>query len=129
MIERAKERLPLIRPLLVPFALYLVLLVVSINWVEALSTSPWRYPVALLPLLPGIFLAMGILRAIRKLDDLARKNLLEGMAISFALTLVFTLSLGFLGFAGLAQPNAAYITLFMAVTWLIGKLISARRYQ
>jgi hypothetical protein len=129
MIERAKERFPLIRPLLIPLVIYIGLLAWSLNWLQSHPDSAWRYAVALAPLLPGIFIALGIVQAIRKLDELAQKVLLEGLAISFAFTLVLTLSLGLLGMAGLPQPNAAYIAFFMIVMWLVGKLFFSRKYE
>jgi hypothetical protein len=129
MIERAKERFSLIRPLLIPMVLYIGLLAWSLNWLQSHPDSAWRYLVALAPMLPGIFIAIGILRAIRKLDELAQKILLEGMAVSFAFTLVLTLSLGLLGMAGLPQPNTIYISLFMVVIWLVGKLFFSGKYQ
>jgi len=129
MIERAKERFPLIRPLLIPLVFYLGLLAWSLNWLQAHPDSSWRYPVALAPMLPGVFIAFGIVRAIRKLDELAQKILVEGMVVSFVFTLVLTLSLGLLGMADFPQPNAAYISLFMVVVWLIGKLFITGKYR
>ena len=129
MIERAKERFPLIRPLLIPLVFYLGLLAWSLNWLQAHPDSSWRYPVALAPMLPGVFIAFGIVRAIRKLDELAQKILVEGMVVSFVFTLVLTLSLGLLGMADFPQPNAAYISLFMVVMWLVGKLFITGKYQ
>jgi hypothetical protein len=129
MIERAKERFPLIRPLLVPLILYIGLLTWSVHWLEVHPDSTWRYAAALAPLLPGIFIALGIIRAVRRLDELAQKILLEGMAVSFFFTLILTLSLGLLGMAGLPQPNTVYISLFMVVMWLVGKLFFSGKYQ
>lgn len=129
MIERMKERFHLIRPLLIPFGMYLVTLGVSLTWIETHPDADWRYLVALLPLVPGIFLTLGILRAIRKLDEMSRMILVNGIEISFAFTLFLTISLGFLGMAGFPQPNAAYISFFMLVMWLVGKLFITRKYQ
>jgi len=129
MIERAKERFPLIRPLLIPMVLYIGLLAWSLNWLQSHPDSAWRYLVALAPMLPGIFIALGILRAIRRLDELAQKILLEGMSVSFFFTLILTLSLGLLSIAGLPQPNIVYISLFMVVMWLAGKLFFSGKYQ
>jgi hypothetical protein len=129
MIERAKERFPLIRPLLIPLVFYLGLLAWSLNWLQSHPDSTWRYLVALAPMLPGIFIALGILRAVRRLDELAQKILLEGMSVSFFFTLILTLSLGLLGMAGLPQPNTVYISLFMVVMWLAGKLFFSGKYQ
>ena len=80
-------------------------------------------------MLPGVFIVLGVVRAIRKLDELAQKILMEGIANSFVLTLVLTLSLGLLGMAGLRQPNAVYISLFMVVMALLGKLLVSGKYQ
>jgi hypothetical protein len=129
MIERAKERFPLVRPLLIPLILYLGILAFSLHWIEVNPTSAWRYLVALAPMLPGIYIMLGVVRLIRKLDEMAQKILLEAAAISFVLTLVLTLSLGLLGMAGLQQPNAVYISLFMVVTALLGKLLISGKYQ
>jgi hypothetical protein len=128
MIERAKERFPLIRPLLIPLVFYIGLLAWSLHWLQSHPASAWRYLVVLAPMLPGIFIAFGILRATRKLDELAQKIILEGMAVSFVFTLILTLSLGLLSMAGLPQPNTVFISLFMAVMWLAGKLFFSGKY-
>jgi hypothetical protein len=108
---------------------YIGLLAWSLNWLQSHPSSAWRYLVALAPMLPGIFITLGILRAIRRLDELAQKILLEGVAVSFIFTLILTLSLGLLGMAGLPQPNTVYISLFMVVMWLVGKLFFNGKYQ
>jgi hypothetical protein len=129
MLERLKYRARLIRPLLVPFVIYIGLLVFAINWLEANPESSWRYLIAILPLLSGVFIAIGMVRAIGQLDELERKTLMDGMAISFACTFILALSLGLLGLAGFPQLNGMYIALFMSVVWLVGKLWMTWRYQ
>ena len=129
MIERAKARAKLIRPLLIPLGLYLVLIWFSSNWLETLPQGPWRYALALTPMLPGIWIAVGILRAIQKLDELERLILLEGMAVSFLATLILVISLGFLQMAGMPPISGVYIGLFMLVSWLAAKLALHRKYE
>ena len=129
MFERAKERFPLIRPLLIPLVLYMGILAWSLNWLQSHPDSTWRYAVALAPMLPGIFIVIGAVRAIQKLDELAQKILMDGIAVSFMFTLVLTLSLGLVSLAGFPQPNAIYISLFMVVMWLVGKLFRTGKYQ
>ena len=80
-------------------------------------------------MLPGLWLAFGVVQAIRRLDELERKNLLDGMVFSFAGTLILTMSLGFLNIAGFPQVNASLIALVMVILWLVGKLWSGRMYQ
>lgn len=129
MFERARERWALVRPMLIPFVLYLVLLVFAVTWLQNNPASRWTYLVALLPMIPGLFIAGGVVRAIRKLDELAQKTLLEAIAISFGFTLILTLSLGLLGMAGFPQPDGMYIALFMIVMALVAKLVLSRKYE
>jgi hypothetical protein len=129
MIERIKARAKLIRPLLVPLVFYIGLLFLSLNWLESNPDSNWRIPVALTPMIPGTFIAMGIVRAIQQVDEMERLILLEGLAVSFTGTLILVLSMGFLGYAGVQQLNGAYIALFMTLFWLVGKLWVTRRYE
>lgn len=129
MLERAKERFHLIRPLLVPFILYIGLLVFSMSWLERNPESAWRYAVALLPMLPAVWIAVGVIRAIRNLDEMARGILYEGLAIAALLTFLVSTGLGFLEIAGLPKLNSIYIAFFMVLAWLAGKLLVSRRYE
>ncbi len=129
MLERLKERFHLIRPVLVPLILYIGLLTFSISWLESHPESDWRYPIALLPMLPAVWIAIGLIRAIRRLDELARMVLYEGLAIAALLTFLLSAGLGLLEIAGFPPINAIYIALFMVVAWLAGKLLVTRRYQ
>ena len=129
MIERMKGRAKIVRPLLVPFVFYIGALLFSFNWLEAYPDATWRAVVALIPMIPGIFIATGIVRSIQQLDEMERKILLEGMSISFMATFILLISMGLLGAAGVQQLNGSYIALFMVVLWLIGKLWGHRRYQ
>ena len=129
MKERIQYRLQLLKPLLIPVVLFIGLEVIMISWLSANPDSGWRPVVALLPMLPGIWLAFGVVRAIRRLDELERKNLLDGIVFSFAATLILTIGLGFLNIAGFPKINASLIALAMVVLWLIGKLWSGRTYR
>ena len=122
MKDRIRYRFSLIRPLLIPLILYIGALAFAMQWLEANPDSGWRYVVALAPMLPGIWMALGMLRAITRLDELERRILLEAAAGSFAITLLLMLSMGLLGFAGLAQLNGVYIAGVMAFLLLLGKL-------
>lgn len=129
MIERAKARAKLVRPLLVPLILYIGFLAISMNWLDTHPKSPWRYAVALTPMLPGVWIAIGTLRAIQKLDEMERLVLLEGVAVSFMGTLILVLSLGFLQLAGFPPISGVYIGFFMVTLWLIAKLVIHRRLE
>lgn len=129
MNSRIQYRLKLIKPLLVPLVLLVGCELITFSFLSARPESNWRYLLALLPALPGIWLALGIVRLSQRLDELERKNLQDGITFSFAGTLLLTLSLGFLNLAGLPAINPTWIGLFMLILWLVGKLWSGRTYR
>jgi hypothetical protein len=128
-MDRILYRLKLVRPLLLPLIFYIGMLVVVTGTMDLLAGSPWRYALALLPLLPGIFIAAGVIKALRKLDELELKIIQDSMGIAFMLTLLLTIGLGMLETAGLPPISNMVIGVFMALAWLAGKLILTRRYQ
>ena len=126
---RMKQRAKLILPLLVPLILYLGLLTFSISWVPKHQDSPWRYVVAILPMLPGAFIVFGIMRTIRKLDEMERRILLEAAAFGFVFTMFWLLSQAFLSLVGVPQPSSITIVFVMSMLLVAGKLIGKWRYR
>ena len=122
-MKRIKERLTLVRPLLVPLIFYIGLLAVSYTQAGSASTPSLAVVIALLPIIPAIFLAFGLIRAINQLDELEKKIILEAAAASFMLTFLAMLALGLLDQVGIASPNPIYISLMMALLLVIFKLI------
>ena len=129
MMEQIQSRFQRIKPLLVPAILFIGIEVLATSWLSANTDSNWRLAAALLPMVPGLWLAFGMLRVIGRLDELERKNMVDGMAFSFAGTLLLMISLGFLNLAGVPHLDPSLIALIMMVLWLIGKLWSGRMYQ
>jgi hypothetical protein len=127
MKERFNERLPLIRPLLVPAIFYIGLLAMAMTFLDASPNSPWRLPVLLAPMVPGLFFALGIIKVIGKLDEMNRKIMIQSSTAAFAVTLFLTISLGLLELGNLVHLNSIYISLFMVVAWLVAKLLISRR--
>lgn len=128
-MERFLLRLKLIRPLVFPLVLYMVSLMMVLIGLDWLGNSYWRFALALLPLLPGVFIAAGVVKTLRNLDELEQKIIQDSLGIAFMLTLLLCLSLGFLEQAGMAPVNPLYIALFMALALLAGKLILNRKYR
>ena len=126
---RIKQRAKLIRPLLVPLILYLALLTVAVVWAPKMETSPWQYVVALLPILPGLFLALGIVRMTSKIDEMERRIVLEAVAFSFIFTMILLLSFALLGLIGVPQPSNTWVVFIMAMLLIIGKFWGNWRYR
>jgi hypothetical protein len=94
-----------------------------------MESSTWRYLVALLPMIPGLFLAFGIVKASGQLDEMENRILLEAVAFSFILTLILLLSFSLLDVVGVPQPRTIYIVLMMCMLLVIGKLWGNWRYR
>lgn len=131
MIEgkRIKQRAKLIRPLLVPLILYLGLLAVAVNWAPKFENSTWGYLVALLPLIPGLFLTFGVIRITTQIDEMERRIILEAAAFSFIFTLLLLLSFALLGLVGVPQPSNTWIVFIMCMLLIVGKLWGNWRYR
>ena len=131
MIEgkRIKERAKLIRPLLIPLVLYLGLLAVAVSWAPKMEASIWGYIVALLPLIPGLFLTFGIVRVTTQIDEMERRIILEAAAFSFIFTLILLLSFALLGLVGVPQPSNTWIVFIMCMLLIVGKLWGNWRYR
>jgi hypothetical protein len=127
--QRIKQRAQRMRPLLAPLILYIGLLACAVTWAPNMETSPWRYVVALLPMIPGLFLTFGIVQVSSGLDEMENRILLEAVAFSFFFTLILLLSFGLLGLVGVPQPSPIYIALVMSVLLVIGKLWGNWRYR
>ena len=89
----------------------------------------WRIPVALLPVVPAIFLIMAFVRYLRAMDELQRRIQLEALAIGFGGTAVLTFGYGFLQGVGLPLLNWTFVFPLMIGLWGIGVAIAGRRYQ
>ena len=127
--QRIKQRARLIRPLLVPLILYIGALAFVLDWLESNPDSNWRIPIAVLPIIPGIAIALGILRAISRLDEMERRILVEGAAFSFTITMLLLLTMGMLGLAGVPQLNGIYIMAIMMFLLLVSKFWGNWRHK
>lgn len=127
--ERINKRAKLIRPLVVPLVLYVGFLALAVSWVPKFQNEILRYLVALLPMLPGFAIALGIVRLSAKLDEMERRILLESAAFSFILSLLLMLSLGLLKLAGGPQLSSPIIVSIMCLLLVMGKFWGNWRYR
>ncbi len=93
------------------------------------ETSLWRYVVVMLPMIPGIILALGVVRASSRLDEMERRILLESATFSFTLTLILLISQSLLGLVDIPQLGDASIAAIMCFFLLIGKFWGNWRYR
>jgi hypothetical protein len=109
--------------------LYLGLLVAAVTWAPKLENSIWGYVVALLPLLPGLFLTFGVVRVTTQIDEMERRIILEATAFAFIFTLLLLLSFALLGLVGVPQPSNTWIVFTMCMLLIVGKLWGNWKYR
>ena len=128
-IHRIKQRAKYIRSLLTPFIIYIGLLAVAVSQVPKMEPSIWRYLVALLPMIPGLFLAFGLVRITSKIDEMERRIMLEAVTFSFIFTLILLISSGLLGLVGVPKISPVVTAAVMCFLVVIGKLWGNWRYR
>lgn len=88
-----------------------------------------RAAISLAPMLPGLLLCWAVVRQLRRLDELQLRIQFEALGFAFAASALLTFSYGFLEIAGLPKLSLFVVWPLMAVMWLLGLLIAARRYR
>lgn len=114
----------------VTMGLYVLTLPFAIGIVNTLPEGdPLRYVIILVPMLPLLATLVVFLRWLREVDEFQRKVQFEGFAFSMAVTIVITLSLGFLERAGFPKLDTLWIPIMMIFLWGIGVAIANGRYR
>ena len=108
---------------------YTVLVPVSIWLLRHCPAVPWRYPIALLPVIPAALAMWAVIRGVRGLDELQRRIQFEAVVFSFLTTCLLTLTWGFLQNAGLPQLDVIWIAPLLIILWGLGLGIAHGRYQ
>jgi hypothetical protein len=107
---------------------YGVLLAAVLIWGDLDGSSPWRFAWAVHPVVPALWIVRAVLRHLRRVDDYQRLLLLQGLGVGFAIAMIASLTLGFLGIAGLPMMAAGWIIYGAGMLgWLVTSLLVARR--
>src|SRR3954471_22314684 len=115
--------------MMVSLALYAVALVVSLTWLKAGIEGPWKYVVAILPVLPALGVPLVTIRYVQSMDELQRRIQLESLTFGFATSAIATFTYGFLQNAGLPDVSWVWVGPVMAMCWLVGQLVARWRYR
>lgn len=109
---------------------YMVVLIGSILILNLTAIEGgWRTLVALMPMVPGAAVALSVMRQLRSSDELQRQIQLEALSLAFAGTALATFSYGFLESVGYPRLSMFFVWPLMAILWIIGGLISGRRFR
>lgn len=113
---------------MVLYAVVLTLAIVALrSWVT--DDAVLRAGIALAPMVPGGLVCWVVLRQLRRIDELQRRVQFEAMAFAFAGTALLTLGYGFLQMVGFPSVPLLVVWPVMGLLWMVGVLLSARRYR
>ena len=108
---------------------YMVLVPVSLLLLRQIESSGLRVLVALLPVLPALFMVFAFLRYLQGLDELRQRIQLEAFGFSLGMTGLVTFTLAFLENAGGPEVGMIWVLPMIIIFWGIGQIIAGRRYQ
>ena len=117
------------REMLIGMLAYVVLLFGSIFWIKGHMETPWRFAVALLPMLPLTYVARASVRRIARLDELQRQVQLGALGVTVLATALLTLTYGFLENVGAPHINFIWVWPIMGLIWGISSCVAARYYS
>lgn len=107
---------------------YVIVLPVSVSVIQAYPEASWRFAVALAPVIPLAFALMAFIRFFRNIDELQQRIHLEALAFSVGVTIMVTLSYGFLENVGFPHLSIIFVTPMLIAFWGIGAAIASKRY-
>ncbi len=99
---------------------YLMVLVGSVTAVRANPDAPWRYEVAFLPVFPAGVVVWLTVRALARLDEVAKRTQMQALGFSMIATALVTFGYGFLEGGGLPHLNFTFVLPLMALLWGVG---------
>lgn len=108
---------------------YVILLPLAMTYIERYPAAPWRYEVALVPVVPLVFALTAMLRFFHRIDEMARKIHLDAFAVSSGVTAIATFAYGMLENVGLPCLNMVLVAPFIIAVWGITTAIASWRYR
>ncbi|HJT70611.1 MAG TPA: hypothetical protein VJ731_10450 [Terriglobales bacterium] len=115
--------------MLVSMAVYVALVYVSVRWLHRQPPTPWKYVIAVMPMLPVLLVPVFVVQFLHSLDELQRRIQLESLGFAFAATALSSLTYGFLENAGLPHLNWVWVWPIMGIFWILGMMSARWRYR
>ena len=118
-----------LRRMTIALVVYAILLAVSVPLTSMYPDAVWRFPVAVTPMAPFIYVIALSVRYLRMVDELQQRIKLEALAIAFGATAAVTFCYGFLEHVGLPHINWWFVWPVMGASWILANMYAERRYR
>ena len=118
-----------VREFSITITVYVLTVIGSSLALNSLGSSAWRVPVALLPVIPVVFLLIVFLRYLSAMDELQQRIQLHAIAFAAGATALLTFAYGFLENVDFPHLSPLYVFSLMVILWGLGVAYYSRRYQ
>lgn len=108
-------------------AVYGIVLTASLLLLDGDMEQPWRTVVALLPVIPMVYVVWVVVARIRSLDEYWQQVHLTALPIAFLGSMLVAFTWGFLQNAGIAPLDGFVMFAVMAGLYLMGLWVARRR--
>ncbi len=108
---------------------YVVTVFITASLINHMPDSPWRIPLAVMPVVPIIFMLIAFLRYLSNVDELQQRIQLLAIGFGAGLTGLITFTYGFLETIGFPHLSQLWVFPMMIALWGIGTGIFTQRYK
>ncbi len=108
---------------------YLMILVGAVTVLQSNPNAPWRYVVAVLPVVPAALVLSIFVRALTHLDEMQKRIQMQAFGFSLGATALLTFGYGFLEGVGLPHLSWTFVLPLMAILWGVGTAIFTLRFR
>ncbi len=115
------------REFIIAMIAYGIVIMISRLTLNNIGESPWRFVIALLPLIPVLFLISGFIRYLSGIDELQQRIQLQAIGFAAGTTGLLTFAYGFLELEGLPSLSTFFIFPLMIMLWGVGLAYFSRR--
>ena len=110
-------------------AAYMFLLIGSLVFIPLLQESPWRFAVAVLPVIPLLFALAAYLRFLNHMDELQQRIQLNALALAAGVVGMVSFTAGLLENVGIPQLSLTLIFPLMIACWGIASMYFTWGYR
>jgi|SRR5450755_3668 hypothetical protein len=108
---------------------YSVLVIATALYLNAHPGNPWRFEIAVAPVVAVGFALVAFMRFFGTLDELQRKIHVDAFIFSALATGLITFAYGFLEGVGLPHFDYTFVLPLMIALWGVGAAVAHRRYS
>ena len=109
--------------------LYSVGVLVGLRWARSMEGDPWRFALALLPMVGVLICAWAMMRLVREADEMQARKVMEALVISAAGTVIASIAYSLLEEVGAPRVSLMWVSAIWAFFFGVGMLWSTWRYR